>query len=232
MTKAPAQKQRTATRADMLRAELESMIVDGDLHPGARLDESELAQRFGVSRTPVREAIKVLVASGLAEMRGRQGASVAMPSITALLEMFEMMAMLEGMCAGFAARRSTAAERRNLRQIHEELVTALDRSGADHFYKINVRFHDALYEASHTSYVAEQTWQLRRRLAPYRRQVTYQPDRMTGTLIEHKRIMEAIEANDAKAATEAASAHVRLLGDNLSDFIAAIQVGFYQGAAS
>jgi DNA-binding GntR family transcriptional regulator len=223
---ATSQPQRAVTRADTLRAELEALIVDGRLRPGARLDENELANRFGVSRTPVREAIKVLVAIGLAEMRGRQGASVAMPSISTLLEMFEMMAMLEGMCAGFAARRSTAAERARLRELHAELVEACEAGEPERFYQINARFHDTIYGASHTAFVSEQTWQLRRRLAPYRLQVTYQPERMSGTLSEHMRIIEAIEAADAKAATEAASDHVRLLGDNLSDFIAAIQDGF------
>lgn len=228
----PGPKQRAATRADTLRAELEAMIVDGALAPGARLDESELAQRFAVSRTPVREAIKVLVANGLAEMRGRQGASVAMPSIATLLEMFETMAMLEGMCAGFAARRSTEAERAGLRALHQELVAAGETGGPDRFFKVNVLFHHALYRASHTSFVSAHTLQLSRRLAPYRRQVTYQPDRMSGTLVEHMRIIEAIEANDARAATEAASTHVRLLGDNLSDFIAAVQIGLHQSVPS
>lgn len=221
-------RQRSATRADTLRVELEALIVDGQLKPGARLDENELANRFGVSRTPVREAIKVLVAIGLAEMRGRQGASVAMPSISTLLEMFEMMAMLEGMCAGFAARRSTPSERARLREIHAELVEACAAGEPERFYKINSRFHDTVYAAAHAPFVSEQTWQLRRRLAPYRLQVTYQPERMAGTLTEHMRIIEAIEAADPKAATEAANDHVRLLGDNLSDFIAAIQGGFLQ----
>ena len=191
---ATSQPQRAVTRADTLRAELEALIVDGRLRPGARLDENELANRFGVSRTPVREAIKVLVAIGLAEMRGRQGASVAMPSISTLLEMFEMMAMLEGMCAGFAARRSTAAERARLRELHAELVEACEAGEPERFYQINARFHDTIYGASHTAFVSEQTWQLRRRLAPYRLQVTYQPERMSGTLSEHMRIIEAIEA--------------------------------------
>lgn len=217
---------RAATRSDALRLQLESLIVDGQLHPGERLDETELASRFGVSRTPVREAIKSLVATGLAEIRGRQGASVTMLSIPMLLEMFEMMSMLEGMCAGFAARRSTLAQRGRLREIHAELVLACEAGEPEPFYKINSRFHDTIYQASHTSFIADQTWQLRRRLAPYRLRVTYQPGRMQATLAEHMRIIEAIEAADAKAATQAAIDHVKLLGDDLPDFIASLQNGF------
>lgn len=214
---------RAATRSDTLRTQLENLIVDGHLKPGERLDETELASRFNVSRTPVREAIKSLVATGLAEIRGRQGASVTVLSIPVLLEMFELMATLEGMCSGFAARRSTAAQRIRLREIHTELIGANDAGEPEAFYKVNALFHDTIYEASHTSFIAEQTWQLRRRLAPYRLRVTYQPGRMQATLVEHLRIIEAIEAADGKAATQAAIDHVKLLGDDLPDFIASIQ---------
>lgn len=215
--------QRAGTRADTLRQELESLIVDGKLQPGERLDESELAKRFDVSRTPVREAIKSLVAGGLAETRGRQGVSVAMPSISTLLEMFEMMAILEGMCASYAARRSTDAQRRELRQIHEELVAAFEANQPNQFYQINVRFHDVICAASQTTYIVEQTMNLRRRLAPYRKRVTYKPNRMRASLVEHERIIEAIEKSDAREANEAATDHLRLLGDDLTDMIAAIQ---------
>ena len=95
----------------------------------------------------------------------------------------------------------------------------------DAFYRINADFHDVLYEASHTQFLAPQTISLRRRIAPYRRGVTYQPGRMRSTLTEHARIMDAIEAGDAEAAKAAAGEHVRLLGDQLSDFIASLPSG-------
>lgn len=218
------QPRRASTRAASLREELEALIVDGRLQPGERLDESELAKRFNVSRTPVREAIKSLVASGLAEMRGRQGVSVARPSISALLEMFELMAVLEGMCASYAARRSSDEQRRELRSLHQNLIDASENNEPGRFYDINMRFHDVIYAASRTTYIAEQTQQLRRRLAPYRMRVTFKPDRMRVSLEEHLRIIEAIENSDARAASAAATDHLRLLGDDLTDLIAAIQL--------
>ena len=113
---------RTGTLSDELRGTLEDMIVSGVLRPGEKLDEAELAARFKMSRTPVREALKALRATGLIEIRGRQGVTVATISIPVLLEMFQMMAALEGLCAKLAARRATVAERTGLREIHGRLI--------------------------------------------------------------------------------------------------------------
>lgn len=213
---------RAPTRSGELREQLEQMILDGTLEPGERLDEMDLARRFGLSRTPVREAIKSLLAVGLVETRGRQGTHVAILSIPALIEMFDVMASLEGLCAKLAARRASVAERAGMRRIHEDLVKACDAGDPVAFYKVNQDFHDLLYQAAHTHFIAEQTLQLRRRIGAYRLRVTYQPGRMAGTLSEHVRIMDAIDASDPEAAQRAASDHVQLLGDQLTDFIASL----------
>ncbi len=95
------------TRAEELRLQLADEIVRGVLPPGAALDETDIARRFNVSRTPVREALRQLVASGLVEARAHRGAVVAQPSIERLTGMFEAMAELEALCAGLAAERMT-----------------------------------------------------------------------------------------------------------------------------
>ena len=125
-TGAEPMRDRAATLSEELRATLEEMIVSGQLQPGERLDEADLAARFKMSRTPVREAVKALVATGLLDMRGRQGVTVATISIPILLEMFQMMAALEGLCAKLAARRATPAERAGLREIHARLIASLE----------------------------------------------------------------------------------------------------------
>ena len=96
------------TRAEELRLQLADDIVRGALAPGAALDETTLARRFDVSRTPVREAIRLLVASGLVEVRAHRAAVVARPTPEQLAGMFEVMAELEALCAGFAAERMTS----------------------------------------------------------------------------------------------------------------------------
>jgi DNA-binding GntR family transcriptional regulator len=216
------------TLSDELRNRLEEMIVSGTLKPGERLDEVELAARFKVSRTPVREALKALSATGLVDIRGRQGITVAIISIPILLEMFQMMAVLEGLCAKLAARRATVPERTALREIHARLINALSAGDPDNFYAINSEFHELLYDAAHTHFLAGQTRALRRRVAAYRRYVTYQPGRMAATIGEHERILDAIERADAETAFKAASEHVSLLGDDMVDFIAALPAAFVQ----
>ena len=109
------------TRAEELRLQLADEIVRGALAPGAPLDETDIARRFNVSRTPVREALRQLAASGLVEARAHRGAVVARPTLDGLNEMFEAMAELEALCAGLAAERMPAAERARLEAIHEEL---------------------------------------------------------------------------------------------------------------
>ncbi|MEE2774286.1 MAG: GntR family transcriptional regulator [Pseudomonadota bacterium] len=210
------------TRAAVLLAEIEAMIIDGSLTPGERLDEMVLAKKFGVSRTPVREAIRSLTAIGLVQNAGRQGAAVAEISVSMLIEMFELMAVLEGMCAQLAARRATDDERSAMFATHELLEKTLERGDHKEFYKVNLQFHDQLYEASHTQYLAGETLRLRRRLSPYRMRVTYQPGRMRATLGEHWKILNAVNNGDSEGAMEAALSHMRLIGNQLEDFIASL----------
>ena len=106
-------------RADALRDQLEQDIVTGALRPGERLDEQSLAARFGVSRTPIREALMQLASAGLVELQPRRGAFVASLSLKEVIERFEVMAALEGACGALAARRITDAERRELLEAHE-----------------------------------------------------------------------------------------------------------------
>ncbi|WP_280776611.1 GntR family transcriptional regulator [Rhizobium sp. SG_E_25_P2] len=212
----------SGTLSDELRNQLEELIVSGALKPGDRLDEVELATRFGMSRTPVREALRALTATGLVDMRGRQGVTVARISIPVLLEMFQMMGALEGLCAKLAARRATLSEKAALRDVHARLIEALSTGDPEVFYAVNSEFHDLLYDAAHTHFLAGQTRSLRRRVAAYRRYVTHQPGRMVATIGEHQRILDAIERADAEAAFSAASEHVSLLGDDMADFIAAL----------
>jgi len=213
---------RNETRAEALRRSLERDILGGRLRPGDRLDEAELATRFGVSRTPVRQALHELAAGGLVEIRSRQGACVSSLSIATLLEMFQMMAELEGLCASFAARRARPEQRRALKEIHERLVKSFNEGDPEDFYEVNREFHEAIYAAANSEFIADHTLALRNRVSPYRRYVTFQPGRMAATLDEHAAVLNAILASNPAAAQQAMRDHVNLLGDNLTDFIAAI----------
>jgi DNA-binding GntR family transcriptional regulator len=213
---------KSVTLSDELQDTLEDLIVSGVLKPGERLDEAELVDRFKVSRTPVREALKALAGTGFVEMRKGMGVTVATISLPVLIEMFEMTAVMEGVCAKFAARRATTEQKRGLAEVHARLTEVLQSGNHERFFEVNQEFHDALYDASNTEYLAEQTRTLRKRIGVYRRYVTYQPGRMNATIGEHQSIIDAIVRNDPQAAFEAAASHVTLLGDDLVDLIAAM----------
>lgn len=218
----PGNGKRRTLAAD-LRHELESEIFQGKLMPGQRLDEQEIARRFGVSRTPVREALQGLASSGMVEMRPRQGATVASLTVSSLIEMFQVMAELEGLCARLAARRMGRSQCERMQREHEDMIRILD-DGADPatFYEANKRFHEVIYQGSQNVFLIDQMRLLRSRVAPYRRYVTFQPGRMQASIGEHAAVVKAIMERDIEGAQARMREHVNLLGDDLGDFIASL----------
>jgi DNA-binding GntR family transcriptional regulator len=199
------------TRAEELRLQLADDIVRGLLRPGSALDETEIAQRFSVSRTPVREALRQLAASGLVETRAHHGAVVARPSLERLNGMFEAMAELEALCAGLAAERMPASERRALEAIHEELRVLSYVGNPDRFHDVNERFHNAIYAGSQNSYIAEITLATRVRVQPFRRAQFRNLGRLAKSQSEHDRVVVAIMRGDRIGAATAMRAHIELV---------------------
>lgn len=206
-------------RAETLRDQLEQDIVTGHFRPGDRLDEQSLATRFGVSRTPIREALMQLASTGMVELQPRRGAFVASLSIRAVVERFEAMAALEGMCGALAARRITDAQRSDLIAAHEACQEATRAGCADTYYYANERFHRAIYEACHNHYLAEQAGQLHTLLKPYRRLQLRARHRVGQSLAEHEAIVEAILAGDPARAERSLREHILIQGERLNDFI-------------
>jgi DNA-binding GntR family transcriptional regulator len=201
------------TRAEELRLQLADEIVRGVLPPGAALDESDIARRFSVSRTPVREALRQLVASGLVEARAHRGAVVAQPSIDRLTGMFEAMAELEALCAGLAAERMTPTERHRLEAVHEELRVLSHAGNPDRFHEVNERFHNTIYAGSQNDYIAEITLATRARVQPFRRAQFRNLGRLAKSHAEHDRVVVAILRGDRLGAAVAMRAHIELVRD-------------------
>jgi DNA-binding GntR family transcriptional regulator len=212
-------------RADALRDELEQDIVTGTLRPGERLDEQTLAARFGVSRTPIREALMQLASAGLIQLQPRRGAFVASLSLREVIERFEVMAALEGACGALAARRLTDEERARLLEAHEACIHEAPRGDTDTYYYANERFHRVLYEACHNAYLAEQARLLHDRLKPYRRLQLRARSRVATSLAEHQAVVDAVLAGDGERAERALKDHILIQGDRLSDFIASFNAG-------
>lgn len=202
---------KSQTQGDRVRAAIEMDIVAGRYLPGAVLDEKTLSERHGTSRTPVREAIKHLASQGLVDLRPHASAYVSRHSVSGLAEMFEMMAFLESACASLASRRHTAEDRISLDAAHKACARVSRRKDPEPFYTANKRFHEAIYRASHNSYLEEQTINLRNRLEAYRRAATFHAGLIAATMLEHERILKAILAMDEAAAGTLMRSHLDTL---------------------
>ncbi|UXN58583.1 GntR family transcriptional regulator [Phyllobacterium zundukense] len=205
-----------------LRDDIENGIVTNQFAPGERLDEMQLAKQFGVSRTPVREALMQLSAIGLIEIRPRRGAVVVEPGPHRIYEMFEVMAELEGMAGSLAARRHTDTDRAELLASHGRCEQSANADDADTYYYDNERFHQAIYTASHSSFLIEQCTALHRRLRPYRRLQLRVRNRMKTSYSEHAGIVEAILSGEAELARTLLRQHIAVQGDRFSDLVATL----------
>lgn len=208
--------------ADEIRHTLEDEIASGQHAPGTRLEELVLAKRFGVSRTPVREALRILSASGLIELKPRKGAVVAPLSLERLVEMFETMAEMEGVCGALAARRMTPGELTALRHQHFLCGEAAQSGNADYYYAENARFHALIYAGCHNEFLVEEVQRLRRRLQPYRRLQLRLKGRIADSFTEHQAIVEVLEAGDEAAATKLLKAHISIQSHRFADWVSGL----------
>lgn len=208
-----------ATRADEVRLAIEEDIFLGRLRPGTRLDEESLAQRFNISRTPIREAILQLVHAGLVEKQPRQGAVVAPLKLHRMVQMFEVMSEIEGLCARFAARRMSEEEKQALKRLHDTSKAHMEARELDAYYAVNRSFHEAVQAGSHNEPLQEIARGLFARLAPYRRYQLNHPYRVKDSFKEHDDVVEAILAGDPEAAYAAMRRHVTIQIDIFTEFV-------------
>ncbi|HMB74940.1 MAG TPA: GntR family transcriptional regulator [Kiloniellaceae bacterium] len=209
----------TRHRGDEIREFLENEIVTGEIMPGTHLDEATLAQRFAVSRTPIREVLNRLSASGLVELRPRRGAFVAHLSLEKLVEMFETMAEMEAICGRLAARRMTEQERDALVQSHEGCRLAAAAGVPDAYYAANTTFHEVIYDGCHNSFLSGEVRRIRRRLHAYRRLQLRLRNRMHSSYQEHDEIVASILAGDDQGAEKALRDHLMIQGERFHQLV-------------
>ncbi|MGJ4942024.1 GntR family transcriptional regulator [Bradyrhizobium sp. HKCCYLS1011] len=194
--------------SDRIRNALTDEIASGSLVAGSALEEQQLADRFGASRTPVREALRQLVVSGLVEVRGRRGVVVARMTPERIMDMFETSAEVEAMCVRLATYRMTPLERSHLIELHEASLKMVEANDVDAYDAFNREFHEAIYRATHNSFLAEQAQDVRARLSAFRRTQLRQGDRIRRSREEHDAIMQAIAEGDGEAAARRMRAHM------------------------
>lgn len=209
------------THADRVTRALEQLIFDGAYADGDRLDEVQLAQRFGVSRTPVREAFQRLAQSGLVEQLPRRGVFVREPGPVELIEMFEVMAELEATCARLAATRISDAALAELRAANEACQIAVNGADFDGYYAHNETFHHLIYAQSGNSFLAAETARLHRRLQPFRRLQLRLRGRLAQSMREHEAVVVALSGGHADDAAEVMRKHVAVQGEKFRHLVGA-----------
>lgn len=209
---------REGTTVEMMVRAIADHIVSGDLRPGAKLDEMTLAERFAVSRTPIREALGQLAAMGLVDRRPNRGAIVALVTQVQLASMFESMAELEGICGRFSALRMSSVERAELERGHQASARLVYNGKEEDYEAYNTEFHSQLYRGAHNDHIFELVSLTRSRLAPFRRAQFRLVGRLAKSWEEHDEIVTAILRGDANAAAEAARSHVSKVSSASSVF--------------
>lgn len=208
------------TRADRVREALADDIVVGRLVAGTRLDEVRLAKRFAVSRTPVREALRELAATGLVLTRAHQGAVVAAIPSERVTEICESVAELEAVCARLCAIKMSPADRRYFEKLHRQ-CGELVRSGASERYHVaNAVFHAALRHGCGNSVLEEVVAALRHRFAPLSRAQFRGPGRLAKSYTEHDAIVQAILRGDGDQAYRATLSHGTSISRAFVDYAA------------
>lgn len=192
---------------------IESALLDeiaaGLLEAGERLDETRLAQRFGTSRTPVREALSRLAAAGVVVAGEGRGLSVARYSREELAQMFEAMQELEAICAGLAAKRLTLLARSELEAAQRECVAAAEAGDRPRYLKANEAFHLVIYRATQNPYVGEMAADFRRRTGPFRAKKFETVEDLVESARGHEALLETIFSSDAGLARRGMIDHMR-----------------------
>jgi DNA-binding GntR family transcriptional regulator len=189
---------RLGTRAlyEQVAEQLRTRILAHTLAPGSWIDEQALAAEYGISRTPLREALKVLAAEGLVTMKLRRGAYVTEVSERDLAEVFHLLALLESDAARIAAQKATPTEISELLAIHDELESAID--DRDRFFAANERFHMRLLEIADNRWRVQMVADLRKVMKLNRRQSLFKQGRLEASLKEHRQIMAALKSRNAE----------------------------------
>ena len=194
--------------AELLRQRIFKRAI-GDLEPGSWIDELKLAQEYGISRTPLREALKVLATEGLVTMKVRRGAYVTEVSEQDLSDVYHLMSLLESDAAGVVAQHASDTQLNQLVNLHNRLEAAFNTQplDTDKFFKINEQFHMKLLEIANNRWRDQMVADLRKVMKLNRHNSLLKEGRIAESLLEHRSIMAALTARDVKGAVKSMQSH-------------------------
>lgn len=187
---------------------LREAIINGSLKPGERMMEIQLAEELGVSRTPVREAIRKLELESFVVMVPRKGAYVAGISMKDIVDVFEIRAALEGLAAGLAAERITDEELEDLERYLVKIAECMEANDLNSVVDIDTEFHETLYKACRNERLVQIVSLLREQIQRFRTKSLASPGRMKYALEEHKKIVEAVSERNVELARVIAIEHI------------------------
>lgn len=203
----PSSRLRESALYEQVAERLRARILAHALPPGSWIDEQSLAAEFGISRTPLREALKVLASEGLVTMKLRRGAYVTEVSERDLSEVYHLLALLESDAAATVAQRATEAQLAELQALHERLEQTVD--DRDAFFRANEQFHLKLLHIADNRWTQEMVGDLRRVMKLNRHQSLFKQGRIEASLDEHRKIMQAIAERDAAKVKRLMELHIR-----------------------
>ena len=182
---------------DQVAAHLRTLLIEGAIAPGAKLNERELCERLHVSRTPLREAIKLLAAEGLVDLLPNRGAVAVQLDETDVIDTFELLATLEGMSGELAAQRITDDERAEIRALHYEMLACYARRDLSGYYRRNAAIHRAINDAAKNPVLARTYQSVNARVQSLRFRTNQNERKWKLAVREHERMVDALDAHDA-----------------------------------
>ena len=209
---------------DQVVSRLRTLLVEGQIAPGAKLNERELSLRLNVSRTPLREAIKLLAAEGLVDLLPNRGAVAVKLTETDVLNTFEVLAMLEGMSGELAAQRITEEELTEMRALHYEMMACFARRDLSGYYRLNARIHGAINDAAANPVLSKTYRSINARVQSLRFRTNQNGAKWKHAVDEHEQMIEALAARDAAAMRKVLVAHLLRKRDTVLELLRAGEI--------
>lgn len=209
---------------EQVASRLRTMLVEGRIPPGAKLNERELCEQLRVSRTPLREAIKLLAAEGLVDLLPNRGAVAVKLSEADVLNAFEVLAGLEGMSGELAAQRITDAERAELRALHYEMLACHARSDLSGYYRLNALIHAGINGAARNPVLSKTYRDVNGRVQSLRFRTNQNTTKWRQAVKEHGQMLEALDAHDAAALRQLLVQHLHHKRDTVLELLRAGEV--------
>ena len=221
-----------ASLHEQVAQRLRQMLVENRIAPGAKLNERELCEVLDVSRTPLREAIKMLAAEGLVELLPNRGAIAVELSEADILNTFEVMAGLEAQSGELAAQRITDSELTEIRAMHFEMLAAWTRRDLPAYYRLNAQIHAAINAAAKNPVLTATYNQVNARVQALRFRSNQDEDKWKNAIAEHDRMIEALAARDAAAMRTVLMAHLMYKRDVVVAQLRAASIATAQAGAA